>query len=162
MPDLAFCSVMTLGPDIDLHAVFEVGLITDRFEERWYLPVEGLAFADRSWPDLERFWNEHPQGMAKSESKIAAELGSTPMETFAKKLTALTRDLTLVCSPFTEERLRKIVRSQGLVHAWRPRSVDPEVLWLAMKHEWPEDSGEVDALGGARRAKFLYEEVIGT
>jgi hypothetical protein len=160
MTNLAFARVLTLGPDIDLHACYEVGLIirsdAER-EERWFLPVEGLAFADRSWPDLERFQNEHPQGVVKAESKIAAELGSTSMDTFAKKFVALTRGATLVCSPFDEERLRKIVRSQGLVHTWADRSVDPEILWLGFMHELPEEYAEVDALGGARRAAFLYE-----
>ena len=160
---LAFVDCCTLGPDIDLHAVYEVGIVVrddnGDSEDSWFLAAEGLAFADRSWPDLERFFDQHPQGIAKHGSKIASELSLVDLETFSHGLLMLTRDATLITSSFCEERLRKIIRSQGLAHAWG-EVIDLASFAKGARFKIPE--GHPSALGRAKVSRLVYDSIVGT
>ena len=184
MRKTAWVDCETTGLDIDLHEVWEVGVIVHEFEKEeveksWLLPVGQLAFADRSALEIGRFHDRHPQGIASIDpkdgrwSKISEEK-VTDLETFARQFVSLTRGAQLAGSvvSFDEERLRKIVRSVGLVPAWSHRLLDvgsftagvlgyedPVGLDTAAK-KLSVDASDLErhtALGDARLAHRIYQ-----
>lgn len=146
MTKFAIVDIETLGLNSDIHPVFEVGLIlrdieaedtTDR-EFSWFLPVapETLIFADPFALKLNGFNKRHPQGLGFIDqkdgrvSRIAEEQGLTDADKFARQFCALTQGAIWIGSvpSFDEERLRQLVRSQGVMHDWHYQLIDVETL----------------------------------
>lgn len=135
MTKLAFVSTRTLGPDADIHAVWEVGVVApnddgELEEKRWLLRVDGAAFADPAYLESSGFNARHPQGPGLQGSKIANQFNLFELEVFAKDFNKTVWGCHLVSfeASFDEERLRKIVRSQALGTAWKSRPIDLTVL----------------------------------
>lgn len=168
MTTIAFVDCETIGLDIDLHAVWEVGLIlrgskklddgttvVEDAEYSWLLPVENLAFADPFALKLCGFHDRHPSGLAnidKSDGRVGQiEAGKIDsLEKFSRQFAALTRGAHWagMVPSFDEERVRRIVRSVGLTHEWHYHLIEIESLvagWVKGKYG-TKDEAERKAL----------------
>jgi len=173
---VAFVDTETTGLDPDRHEIWEVGLIVDDVEWEWWLPVD-LGRADTAALKIGRY-----------HERIGPKL-LTHHPLFAERFAELTRGRHLVGAvpSFDEERLRKLLRSNGACPEWHYHLVDVEALAVgylagrAQIHVGPGVGGlpwdsealslavGVDpdrfvrhsALGDARWAKAIYEAVMG-
>lgn len=187
--NVAFVDCETTGLSAERHEVWEVGLIVDDEETRWMLPVD-LRAADPIALDIGRFHERHPQGNcfphgAKDTPRIE------PLDAFSEDFALLThgRHLVGAIPSFDEERLRKILLSQGYAPSWHYHIIDVEALMvgyllalqpyrgvepgfrvdLPWKSEElsktvgidPDEFEKHTALGDARWAKAIYEKVMG-
>lgn len=171
---LAFVDTETTGLDADRHEIWEVGLIVDEREFRWFLPVD-LGRADPVALRIGGFYERHPYSGS----------GVANVRTFATDFAKLTRGRHLVGAvvSFDEERLRKLLRENGECPGWHYHLIDVEALAVGFlcgtgpattSTELPWKSEELShrvgvdpagfekhtALGDARWAKALYEAVI--
>lgn len=168
---LAFVDTETTGLDPDNHEIWEVGLITlkddgsPEYERDWQLPVD-LGRADPKALEIGRFHQRRQQ---------AAGLSS--LEMFANTFAHATRGRHLVGAviSFDEERLRKLLRSNGACPEWHYHLVDVEALAagkIGQAPPWdsselsravgvePDDYDRHTALGDARWAKAIYQSVM--
>ena len=123
MTKLAFCDTETTGLDPDLHEIYEVGLIVreengEEHEHHWWLPVD-LGMADARALAVGRFHERYP---GPKELIRRFEFGD--------EFSALTRGAHLVGAviSFDEERLRRLLRSNGACPEWHYHLVDVEAL----------------------------------
>jgi DNA polymerase III epsilon subunit-like protein len=162
---LAFVDTECTGLDPDLHQIWEVGLIVGDGEHEWQLPVD-LSTADPRALDI---------GQYLERRVVPRELRSLPI--FAQSFAQLTWGCHLVGAvvSFDEERLRKLLRANGMCPGWHYHLVDCEALAAGKLGMEPTgDSMELSAamgvdpdqfdrhtaLGDARWAKALYEAVM--
>lgn len=141
MSVVAFVDCETTGLHADRHEVWEVGLITPRqilaegtplttyARQQWLLPVERLADADPFALEIGRFHTRHPQGNALPYTP-GERPEVTPLATFARQFAKATHGLHLAGAvvSFDEERLRRLLWSQGQTHGWHYHVVDVEAL----------------------------------
>ncbi len=182
MTKLAFVDTETTGLDPDLHEIYEVGLIvredeTDT-EYHWWLPVD-IGRADARALAVGRYYERHPMARESWSSGDVSE-----PHTFARLFSRLTAGAHLVGAvvSFDEERLRKLLRSNGGCPDWHYHLIDVEALTVGhlaargigypltlpwdskMLTRWMDldpDSYDVHtAMGDARWAQDLYDAVM--
>lgn len=173
MNELAFCDTETTGLDADRHEIWEVGLIVDDDEHRWFLTVD-LGRAEPIALKIGGFHERHPNGV---RHLVNDDEYVTPLQVFAEEFADLTRGRHLVGAviSFDEERLRKLLRANRACPEWHYHLVDVEGLVagrLGIEPPWnsdklsaeigidPEQFDRHTALGDARWAKALYEAVF--
>lgn len=148
MSGVCFVDTETTGLDPDRHSIWEVALITPNGDEHvWqFFPVveiEADPFAldigrwwDRRWsPDhndvdpTDALWNAHKPA---SRRKNFPDQGRAiaPTEYWCRHFRDLTAGLHLVGAvvSFDEERLRRLLRSSGVVQRWHYHLIDVEAL----------------------------------
>ena len=146
MTGICFVDTETTGLDPDRHAIWEVALITPGGDEHvWQFPVDEMA-ADPFALDIGRYWERrwgtdndvavldavYEAHNAKSRRKNFPGEGRAirPGSTWARRF----RDLTAGCHlagavvSFDEERLRRLLRSCGVLHRWHYHVIDVEAL----------------------------------
>ena len=212
---VVFLDTETTGLDPDRHSIWEVALIIPDpgggtpDEHVWQFPVveiEADPFAldigrwwDRRWPRgrehdeysqvdaIDALYNAHkPKGRDSADSDRGRAIA--PNRQWCEHFRHLTTGAHLVGAvvSFDEERLRRLLRANGVVPRWHYHLVDVEALaagYLAGSSviDWSEisvppwESHELStaigvdpdlfdrhtALGDARWAKAIYEAVIG-
>jgi DNA polymerase III epsilon subunit-like protein len=152
MTTICFIDTETTGLDPDRHDIWEVALITpDGSEYVWQFPVDEMA-ADPFALNIGRYWerrwssdNEVPVLNAiydadtpQSRRKNFPHKGRAiqPDATWARYF----RDLTAGCHlagavvSFDEERLRRLLRSLGVLHRWHYHVIDVEALAIGYLH----------------------------
>lgn len=169
MKDVCFVDIETTGLHPDHHDIWEVGLIEDDNEHRWFLPVH-LWSADDIALDIGRF---HERYKANE---------TTPLGDFVAEFLDLTagRHLVGAVISFDEERLRRLAwRFKGspqwhyhlidvealMVGALTARNIDVALPWKSKQLSIlmgvnPDSFDEHTALGDARWAKACYEAVM--
>lgn len=191
---ICFVDTETTGLDPDKHAIWEIGLITPDGEEHvWQFPVDEMT-ADPIALNIGRYWDRRwgTHNEINSVSAIydahkpASRRKNFPDEGRALKPTPewgrWFREKTAGCHlagavvSFDEERLRRLLRSLGVLSRWHYHLVDVEALAAgALGQQPPWDSNELSlavgvdpeqfdrhtALGDARWAKAIYDAVIG-
>ncbi len=197
---VCFVDIETTGLDPDQHEIWEVALITPNGstsgrEHVWQFPIDEMKadpFALEVGGYWERKWSADNGGNVSIPNAIFDAHNSKsrrenfPGEGRAIKPTAewcrwfqyLTANLHLVGAvpSFDEERLRKLLRANGVIPRWNYHLVDVEAL-VAGKYKVapPWNSNELsaaaaidpasfhrhEALEDARWAKALYEKVMG-
>lgn len=191
---VCFLDTETTGLDPDRHDIWEVALITpDRREHVWQFPVDEMAsdpfalnigrYWDRRWPtdirevsDLDAIYEAHSP---KSRRKNFPEQGRAikPGKEWCEHFRELTAGLHLAGAvvSFDEERLRRLLHRNGVLHRWHYHLCDVEALAagkLGIEPPWKSDDlsaalgvtvSEEDrhtALGDAKWAKRLYDAVM--
>ena len=141
MTALAFVDTETTGLDPDRHEIWEVGLILqpdhtkpdDCEEFHWFLPIYKYSNADPVALDIGKFHTRYPHSpltfTSTEEEWIDSRLA---LESFARDFTQLTWGATLIGAvpSFDEERLRKLVQSQGFPYKWHYHLLDIESVML--------------------------------
>lgn len=124
---LAFVDTETTGLDPDRHQIWEVALIVDDQEFRWFLPVD-LGRAEPVALTIGGYHERHPQRFGSDEAISDTDF-AYPSQ-FAPDFAALTRGCHLVGAviSFDEERLRKLLRSNGACPEWHYHLIDVEAL----------------------------------
>lgn len=153
MEHVCFLDTETTGLDPDRHSIWEVALITPNGDEHvWQFPVVEIE-ADPFALDIGRWWDRRwsaeyndvdPIDALYSANTPKSRRKNFPDEGRAIKPTAgwcrYFRDLTAglhlagAVVSFDEERLRRLLRSQGVLPRWHYHLVDVEALaagWLA-------------------------------
>jgi hypothetical protein len=192
---VAFVDCETTGLDPDRHHIWEVALITpDGAERVWQFPVDEMTadpfalnigrYWDRCWSDdndvpvIDAIYHAHER---RSRRKNFPSQGRavTPGATWCRHFRELTAGLHLAGAvvSFDEERLRRLLRRNGVLHRWNYHLIDVEALAagkLGVQPPWKSDdlsaalgvtvSGEDrhTALGDARCAKRIYSAVMGS
>lgn len=162
----------TLGLDPRIHRVWEVAAIVDDVEHLWHLALPHDAEVDPVAAQISGFHERY------------AEAVTTPVPVFLDQFIALTdgRHLCGAVVSFDEERLRRLAWQWSRTPSWHFHLIDVEALAVgylagvgsAVEPPWKSDAlslaigvdppGVVDrhtALGDARWAKAIYEQVIG-
>lgn len=169
MTRLAFLDTETTGLDPDLHEVWEVGVIVreddgTETEEHWFLPVD-LGRADAVALRIGGFHDRYDRELVER------------LDLFARDFAKLTRGCHLVGAviSFDEERLRRLLRSNGACPEWHYHLIDIEALvagqfgvqppWKsdelgAMVGTLVSDEDRHTAIGDARWAKAVYDAVM--
>lgn len=164
-PNVCFVDTETTGLDPERHEIWEVGLIMpDGRQLLWQLPVD-LGRADAYALKVGRFYERRHADL-------------TPADEFAEWFSDLTAGLHLAGAvvSFDEERLRKLLRANGACPRWHYHLIDVENLAagkLGRRPPWDSrelaaelgivqsEDDEHTALGDARWAKAIYENVVG-
>lgn len=133
-----YVDIETTGLDPDRHEIWEVGLIdADGLEHSWFLPVDRLADADPVALEIGRYHQRHPKGLLYEPpvGTTVSLLVETRVHTraeFAKEFARLTwgrqNHLCGASVSFDEERLRRLLHSEGQTHGWHYHLVDVEAL----------------------------------
>lgn len=149
---VCFVDTETTGLDPDRHSIWEVALITPSGDEHvWQFPVVEIE-ADPFALDIGRWW-ERRWGTTNDVSDIDAKYNAhnpkarrknfpdegraiTPGLDWCRYFQRLTAGLHLAGAvvSFDEERLRRLLRSNGVVQRWHYHLIDVEALaagWLA-------------------------------
>lgn len=170
---LAFVDTETTGLDPDRHEIWEVGLIVDETELRWFLPVN-LGTADPFALKIGGYHERHPYEL---DDEIITDSDFVTRHQFAADFAKLTRGRHLVGAvvSFDEERLRRLLQAHGACPEWHYHLVDVEALAAGLTQEpppWdsaelsrfvgvdPDDFEKHTAIGDARWAKAIYEAVM--
>lgn len=193
---VCFIDTETTGLDPDRHQIWEVALITpDAREHVWQFPVDEMTadpfalkigrYWDRRWPegirevsDLDAIYEAHSQ---KSRRKNFPSQGRAikPGKNWCEHFRELTAGLHLAGAvvSFDEERLRRLLHRNGVLHRWHYHLVDVEALAsgkLGVAPPWKSDDlsaalgvtvSEEDrhtALGDAKWAMRIYDAVMGS
>lgn len=171
--EVVFIDCETTGLDPDRHEIWEVALIVGDAEFEWFLPVD-LGRADARALQIGRF----------HERYVIEDNWSLPF--FAAQFAQLTRGKHLAGAvvSFDEERLRKLLQTNGACPEWHYHLIDVEALAVghlyaqgydetnpALELPWdsemlsrwvdvdPEQFDRHTALGDAQWAKAIYEAV---
>lgn len=191
---VAFVDCETTGLHPDQHHIWEVALITpDGAEHVWQFPVDEMSadpfalnigrYWDRRWsadndvPVLDAIYNAHER---RSRRKNFPDQGRAvaPSVTWCRHFRELTAGLHLAGAvvSFDEERLRRLLHRNGVLHRWHYHVVDVEALAagkLGIEPPWRSDDlsaalgvtiSEEDrhtALGDAKWALRVYNAVMG-
>lgn len=197
-----FIDTETTGLDPDRHAIWEVALITpDGNEHVWQFPVDEMSadpfaldigrYWDRRWPvgiqevsDLDAIYQAHSP---KSRRRNFPDQGRAikPGRDWCEHFRDLTAGLHLAGAvvSFDEERLRRLLRSLGVLPRWHYHLQDIETLIIGYLRgrgdavpdlPWKSDEisrligveppGALDrhtALGDARWARRVWDVVMG-
>lgn len=143
---VCFVDTETTGLDPDRHSIWEVGLITpDGREWLWQFPVveiEADPFALNIGGWWKRRWSTS-NDVDTLDALYSADSSKARRKNFPLEGRAITpdrawcaffRDLTAgshlagAVVSFDDERLRKLLRSQGVLHRWHYHLVDVEAL----------------------------------
>jgi oligoribonuclease (3'-5' exoribonuclease) len=191
---VCFIDTETTGLDPDRHQIWEVALITpDAREHVWQFPVDEMAadpfalnigrYWDRRWPtgirevsDLDAIYEAHNQ---KSRRKNFPSQGRAikPDADWCRHFRDLTAGLHLAGAviSFDEERLRRLLHRNGVLHRWHYHLVDVEALAagkLGIAPPWKSDDLSAalgvtvssedrhTALGDAKWAMRIYDAVM--
>jgi oligoribonuclease (3'-5' exoribonuclease) len=152
MTDVCFVDCETTGLEPDRHAIWEVGLITPYGDEHvWQFPIVEVnadPFAldigqwwDRRWSDdndvplLDAVYNAHTD-KARRKNFPTQGRAVPPNATWCRHFRDLvgTSHLCGAVVSFDEERLRRLLRSMGVLPRWHYHLIDVEALaagWLA-------------------------------
>lgn len=193
MTKLAFIDTETTGLDPDRHGIWEVALIIGEREHVWQFPIHETA-ADPFALKLNGYWDRHwstdnisvrpldalyeAHTTQKSRNTSGWGRAMYPGDDWCRYFQSLTADHHLVGAvpSFDEERLRKLLLSEGVLPRWHYHLVDVEALVagkLGIEPPWdsnelsravdvePENFHRHEALADARWAKALYEAVMG-
>jgi DNA polymerase III epsilon subunit-like protein len=202
---VCFIDTETTGLDPDRHSIWEVALITPNGDEHvWQFPVDEMD-ADPFALDIGRYWDRHWETDWRQpswhEAVYAAHTPKSRREKFPDQGRAIIRsaewaryfrDLTAGCHlagavvSFDEERLRRLLRSLGVLPRWHYHLIDVEALvagYLSAsisrelrdlaRPPWKSDDLSAalgitvsdgdrhTALGDARWARAIYDRVMG-
>lgn len=192
---IAFLDTETTGLDPDRHQIWEVALITpDGAEHVWQFPINEME-ADPFALNIGRYWDRHWSRGIREISDITAVYQAHTAESRRKNFPgqgrAITpghmwcehfRDLTAglhlagAVVSFDEERLRRLLNRNGVLHRWHYHLVDVEALAagkLGIEPPWNSDElsaalgvqvSDEDrhtALGDAKWARCIYGAVMG-
>lgn len=182
-PLLAFVSTATTGAHVELHEVWEVGLVRwPEGEERcWLLPIGRLDRADQGALRAGGFHRRHPQGNVFAGMPAEAVM-QRDLQRFASELAELTHERHLVGMGVASDadRLGRLMRSQNVAASWDSQLVDLGALLaghLGARPPWcteelsrrlgvdPEDFDRHASLGNCRWAAAAYVAwlaVVGT
>lgn len=192
---VCFVDTETTGLHPDKHQIWEVALITPNGDEHvWQFPIQEIdadPFALQIGRYWDRRWAPDPYGIATNDAIYSAHLSVSRRKNFPDEGKAIVpgpewcrwfQQLTAGCHlagavvSFDEERLRRLLWSQGVWPRWHYHLVDVEALaagHLRVPPPWGSeqlskavgvDPGDFDrhtALGDARWAKAIYTAVMG-
>jgi len=142
---VCFVDTETTGLDPDRHPIWNVALIEpDGHEWEWFLPVD-LTTADAVALNIGRYHDRHPSGSLMTTRNMGDRPRLTDVGTFARDFARITWGAHLAGAvvSFDEERLRRLLRANGVCPGWHYHIVDVEALaagWLAHKWGGLEDS----------------------
>jgi hypothetical protein len=195
--NLAFLDTETSGLDPDKHSIWEVALITpDEREHVWQFPINEMD-ADPFALEIGHYWERKWTSDFTEVSRISAiyeadsyksrrkhfpdeGLAIKPRDEWCRWFQKLTANLHLVgmVPSFDEERLRKLLKANGVLPRWHYHIVDCEALIagkLGIEPPWksedlsrmvgvepPSGADRHTALGDARWAKAIFEAVFST
>lgn len=133
---VAFVDIETTGLDPVRHEVWNVGLILpDGTEREWMLDPERLDDADPFALKLTRFFDRHPAyggnlPFDPERTSPAYPFTYVSRHDFAREFRALTWGLHLAGAvvSFDEERLRRLLHTQGQPCGWHYHLIDVEAL----------------------------------
>lgn len=162
--NICFLDTETTGLHPDKHQLWEVGLITpDDVEHVWQFPIVEIE-ADPFALNIGRYWERKcPTVMLDREWCLEFQY-----------LTAGYHLAGAVVS-FDEERIRRVLEKNGVLHRWHYHLIDVEALAAgSVKYSppWksedlckaigvnPDDFEKHTAIGDARWAKAVYETVM--
>jgi hypothetical protein len=183
-----FLDLETTGLDPDRNEIWEIGLITPKSEQFYFLRVD-LLRADPIALDIGRFHERHPQGNSYPHTKVPMSdtLFAPNDKDFLRSIARQTHGCHLAGAviSFDEERLRRLMLAAGVRPSWHYHLIDVEALaagYLAhgydhdgdAPHKPPWNSNELSqcigvdpqlferhtALGDCRWAKAIYEKVM--
>lgn len=191
---VCFTDIETTGLDPDRHQIWEVALITpDGRQHVWQFPFDEMTadpFALNIGHYWERGWAADTTEIAFTEAIYEAHTAKSRRRNFPDQGRAVTpgtdwcryfRDLTAGCHlagavvSFDEERLRRLLHRNGVLHRWHYHLVDVEALAagkLGLEPPWDSEAlsravgvepaafDRHTALGDARWAKAVYDAVI--
>lgn len=126
---VCFVDTETTGLHPDRHEIWEVGLITpDGAEHEWLLPVHHLEDADPFALQIGGFHERYPYGNVYTPAPEKLRL--TVRRQFARDFARLTHGCHLAGAvvSFDEERLRRLLLSQGVQPGWHHRLFCVETL----------------------------------
>jgi hypothetical protein len=143
---VAFVDCETTGLDPVKHSIWEVALITpDGAERVWQFPVDEMTadpfalnigrYWDRRWssdndvPELDAIYHAHER-KSRRKNFPAEGRAVTPSATWCRHFRELTAGLHLAGAvvSFDEERLRRLLRRNGVLHRWHYHLIDVEAL----------------------------------
>lgn len=138
MTEPCFVDCETTGLDVDLHEIWEAGLIVDDDEYCWQLPVD-LGRADSVALDIGGYWERRAApAVTDSERRQAIAGDETPtlivhpedMPQWAERFSRLTwgRHLAGAVVSFDEERLRRLLHEYNACPGWHYHIIDVEAL----------------------------------
>lgn len=193
-PPLAFIDTETTGLDPDRHQIWEVALITpDGSEHVWQFPIDEMTsdpfalnigrYWDRCWSDdndvktLDAIYEAHNPKSRRQRFPTQGR-AIVPGPAWCRHFRHLTAGLHLAGAvvSFDEERLRRLLHRNGVLHRWHYHLVDVEALAagkLGIEPPWRSDDlsaalgvtvSDEDrhtALGDARWARAIYVAVMG-
>jgi hypothetical protein len=193
---IAFLDTETTGLDPDRHQIWEVALIKpDGAEHVWQFPINEME-ADPFALNIGHYWDRHWEPGVQEISQITAVYEAhtpesrrgnfpregraiTPGAMWCHHFRNLTAGLHLVGAvvSFDEERLRRLLNRNGVLHRWHYHLCDVEALAagrLGIEPPWDSDDlsaalgvtvSDEDrhtALGDAKWAKRIYDAVMGS
>ena len=148
MTAVCFVDTETTGLDPDRHAIWEVALILpDASEHVWQFPVDEMSadpfalnighYWERAWPtntplgsfpDITAIYNA--DDLTKARSKAGLGRAIQPNADWCRHFRNLTAGLHLcgAVPSFDEERLRRLLNRNGVLHRWHYHLVDVEAL----------------------------------
>ena len=152
---VVFVDVETTGLHPDRHEIWEVALILPPGDERpadspatrirladdggwevtWQLPIEE-AKADPFALNLSGYWDR----------RAAVRMSPGPFARMFRDLVG-TRHIVGAVPSFDEERLRRLLEAQGVLHRWHYHPIDVEALAAGYLHGYGLASAEV--VGGS-------------
>lgn len=198
MTKLAFLDTETTGLDPDKHEIWEVGLIirdgdSSGEEYVWQFPITEIdadPFALEVGYYWERRWDTRSTEISTHDAIFKANSPSARRKNYRDQGLAIDRSpewcrhfahltagahLVGAVVSFDEERLRRLLRSRGVVPRWHYHMVDVEALAAGLTRSpppWnseglsrlvgiePNDFDRHTALGDARWARALYDHVM--
>ena len=168
MTGICFVDCETTGLDPDRHAIWEVALITpDGNEHVWQFPVDEMA-ADPFALNIGRYWDRRwgtDNEVKPWDAVYDAHTPKSRRKNFPDEGRAIRpgldwcrhfRDLTAGCHrvgavvSFDEERLRRLLHRNEILHRWHYHLVDVEALaagWLAGSFTACQSVGDPEADG---------------
>lgn len=162
---VVFVDTETTGLDADRHEIWEVALTRNveppqNRDYIWLLPVD-LTKADPISLSIGKFHERHPNGNKQSDEQ---KQKVTPLLTFCQAFARLTHETHLVGAiiSFDEQRLRKLMLSQGIIPSWHYHIVDVEAMVAGLYGiEPPWDSNNLSKLVGVDPTEYNTHTALG-